>query len=1763
MSESQDFPSPESTMDSELARILEQYLQDQVEGTAKPRQQWLDEHPKYAERLAACLDGVELIGAGGFLNGDVTGKEANTTTVPHKIGDYEIIRELGRGGMGVVYEARERALDRIVALKVMRFGVVDPKALERFQREAETAGDLHHTNIVPVYATGREGDTSWYAMQRIDGDSLAKRIQVANKTESHISLDDIVAFGVQAAEALHHAHEREVIHRDVKPANLIVDGDRRVWLTDFGLARRLVDAGATMTGAMMGTPRYMSPEQASLKGDDVDRRTDIYSLGATLFELATGEPPFDGDDPLSIISQIRYEDPTSIRKKRTDLPLDLDVVLSKCLEKDPTRRYSTAAELADDLRAIGDDRAISARPISLLERAARATRKHGARFRLTAIAIAATAATLICALAAWQSWKSEQLGAFRFRAGGGPFVANVKPIGGTSFSPHARSLTVPMQVPAKLKAGEYDMLLAPRGRWSKNVRLPVSRGSESEYRMGGTKPTKQIDIEGINAIAVAGFDEACVLLCKDGQIQRVSKNGANDWTVDVSNVKTSVTLLADIESEPTEFDVNFAATDLLVDTPLNRARFEKEPQDAAPQFALPTPIDLNLDQRSDFVIAAPGKPSLLALDSDGNVLWARSYGLNTKDPMGNSSSSQTPNTMQMRSEVMYPAVMDLMDVGDQDGDGVNDIAAMIIQIRSGTRTDSAVVLISGKGGSVVSVCRAPALKVADGTLWPKDALLRVNGNVWRDSGTLSFGRRGVRRNRISNSPQVRGSNSRPRFAIPAPLKVCQVGDKLMAVHHTNDTFRIFDLSAGKQVGDEIKLPFKMASAPRIARISDNECAAVFTESGLLAPVTKSGDQTLLIAYRISDGSQLWRKGLRYIDWSDTSGDRSRADWPLAKDINGDGKDELLIPTKGYLSRGELGVQVLDSETGGIVWKNANHQIADSADEPIRRIAVTADIDNDGWLDIVTASISGDADPNISRAKPVGNAYVYVDWISGKTGRAITWARSQIPLLSDRIDVAEIDAIRCDVPGGETGAVEVDLITGDSRDDLELDSAVIRFHPSSPDPTDIAAGLEAISISKQDAKQRIYYARPGPYAEGPERLVFLDDERGDVVRLGEHDFLATWDEPEVTYLALRKDDPPSLVVVDADSMQTVWKLNSPSTSQAIPVTYENGTKDLLTKSSTEDGDTIPILVDGKSGKTKWTMQKPIFGNLKVAHALDGDSRILVIGDGRVNHSGFPRPPDYFKMTMVNAKSGSVIWSKHFLRRAPRLNTPDTFDDLRFVDVNGDGHADIVGPDQGEDEQFGLAVWDGATGEQLWFRSLFFRGSITDYFVLFCLVDRMGKPAVAYFGPETQTAPESRSIIVCDAKTGEVLMSEPIGQGTSSFPDRTNHHNSLALADGSPSVDEPRLALMTVTQKGTNQWRLFDIREEMKSVDHWEKAEDRVVDTDRWLHDVNHDSIPERFVASKQLGRESYRDYTLACFSVESNDPMWQAKFSLNHIRGIHWQEDPSLAFVEFERWHLLLDLKSGRELSRVPIAQSDRFDMPMVTAVRRNEDKVAVRVAIPAREGIINRWVGDVKQVPFSSTIHQENDPRRIRPLFGLINMGTTTPWEILVSSAKGLVALLTLVLAPFYYVWKIFRRRRFSLSWMMLAPIIAVLFILVWNSNWVQNPGRFYYILTGFGVALIPGVLYSVFKRAKSERDDRSKFFGVFAAAFIVLIGYCYFNANDPSYVYQYSWSDIFKIAWASICFTTYLYCIGCVMVAVARFRMRRQNLKQGGKLAA
>jgi WD40 repeat protein/serine/threonine protein kinase len=409
-----------------LTELVEEFTNRLQAGEAVDVDAFVRAHPQYAEPLRRLLPPLQVLADLGVsaVSFPASGVRAARPADLELgvLGDFRIVREVGRGGMGVVYEAVQVSLNRRVALKVLPFAsALDAKQLQRFQNEAQAAAQLHHTNIVPVYAVGCERGVHFYAMQFVEGQSLAALIAdlqagpgpgraagdpqatgpyapgtpvpdapaaegtprpAARPTERSAAdpafLRTAVTLGIQAALALDYAHELGVIHRDVKPANLLVDGRGHLWVADFGLAQVQGDARLTLTGDLLGTLRYMSPEQALAKRVQLDHRTDVYSLGVTLYELLTLRPAFRGRDRQEVLRQIAFEEPRPPRQLNRAIPWELETVVLKATAKNPAERYATAREFADDLRRFLDDRPIRARRPTCLQVARKWARRHTA-----------------------------------------------------------------------------------------------------------------------------------------------------------------------------------------------------------------------------------------------------------------------------------------------------------------------------------------------------------------------------------------------------------------------------------------------------------------------------------------------------------------------------------------------------------------------------------------------------------------------------------------------------------------------------------------------------------------------------------------------------------------------------------------------------------------------------------------------------------------------------------------------------------------------------------------------------------------------------------------------------------------------------------------------------------------------------------------------------------------------------------------------------------------------------------------------------------------------------------------------------------------------------------------------------------------------------------------------------------------------------------------------------------------------------------------
>jgi serine/threonine protein kinase len=434
--------------DPRIFAVVQEYMSQLESGGAPDRAAYVNRFPELSDAVRQCLEGLDFVRseAPGSQSVAARGRSAGAQQpgidVPaNPLGDFQIIRELARGGMGIVYEAVQLSLGRRVALKVLPFAAtLDSRQLQRFKTEAQAAALLHHPNIVPVFAVGCERGVHFYAMQLIDGQSLALLIRQLRKQagfrapedissasgvhssyllgtdepsesrsalgrapraaaaarilpletvsqfHAHLStqhagrndrfFETVARLMLQAAHALEHAHEFGIVHRDIKPANLLLDARGVLWVTDFGLAQFHADTGITRTGDIPGTLRYMSPEQATGQRGLLDQRSDVYSLGATFYEFLTLEPIFRGRDVQYLLNQILHTEPRGLRQIDKTIPVELETIILKSVSKSPADRYRSAGDLAADLQRYLDHVPILARRPTLVDRVHKWSRRH-------------------------------------------------------------------------------------------------------------------------------------------------------------------------------------------------------------------------------------------------------------------------------------------------------------------------------------------------------------------------------------------------------------------------------------------------------------------------------------------------------------------------------------------------------------------------------------------------------------------------------------------------------------------------------------------------------------------------------------------------------------------------------------------------------------------------------------------------------------------------------------------------------------------------------------------------------------------------------------------------------------------------------------------------------------------------------------------------------------------------------------------------------------------------------------------------------------------------------------------------------------------------------------------------------------------------------------------------------------------------------------------------------------------------------------------
>ncbi|MFO0906504.1 MAG: protein kinase [Pirellulales bacterium] len=969
-------PTLEPTLDfggeeqaEQLVQILDQYLADLKAGKSPERDALLAQHPQLAQQLNACLAGLE------FIQGAAEPASPAPPLVnrPQKmLGDFRILREVGRGGMGAVYEAVQVSLGRRVALKVLRYaGVSDPEAIDRFQREAETVAQLHHTNIVPVFAVGCDHGVNYYAMQFIDGQSLA---DVLARRTAPLAISDVAHWGLQAAEALAHAHQRNVIHRDVKPSNLLLAPDGRIWLTDFGLARRLDDVTLSMTGALLGTPRYMSPEQASATRRLIDRRTDVYSLGATLYELLSGQPAFQGDSPHQVIQQILTAAPRPLRELRPDVPRDLETVVMKCLAKDAAQRYLTARELADDLRACLEQRPIRARRANLAERTARWIRDHRQTFQNSSFAVAATLLVVVASVVSWNLFQVARQSPLSLTSKSGPLTAEILDSSDHSLA----TVPVPTDRPVPLPGGPYTLRVAAPNRWDRKYQVELSPGEASRIDLSLNDQQLWPATEIANSYQLVDDSHG-------GALVHLNADGVRLESHLPKRLRWSITLAQQLAQK---FPDAPAACWPWFDSS-GRAHFTQGASQRSPLPAAKT-VDVDGDGVRDLILAARHQAYVLVLSgANGQPLWLRPLGHDVRQAP---KPQPFPQPLELRSSVLFAPLV----VPDQNNDQVDDL--LVSWTDTPGRQDAARSdLLPSLGGNLVA-CerRVELLSGASGeSLWqallPEEPFQLEHhdecppefhwlvGNGFGVSSGMSGGSYLIHRHLIRNALVQAAYHGPFIYRFDEPRLVAQPGQNRVLAP-AGDHLLTLHLADGSLLQDD-PLPARPGSPGRWADCDGDGHVDFVFRSPRVPPAGIAGQYTDISVYSPKLQKTLWTTSLDSRFPQRESFLRESADWPVVADLDGDGASEVIAPhvnSFGVSPNLEIpwgSLVVLDGKNGGIRFES---RIVD-CDQQINRFLVGPDVDGDGHRDLFVASLS---------EYPL---MLHIDCLSGRNG-ATLWTR---------------------------------------------------------------------------------------------------------------------------------------------------------------------------------------------------------------------------------------------------------------------------------------------------------------------------------------------------------------------------------------------------------------------------------------------------------------------------------------------------------------------------------------------------------------------------------------------------------------------------------------------------------------------------------------------------------------------------------------------------------------------------------------------------
>ncbi|MGN6543948.1 MAG: protein kinase domain-containing protein, partial [Aureliella sp.] len=1382
-----------------VVRVLDEYLAALKAGQAPSRDELLARHPEMASQLEACLAGLDFI------------HEAQASTRPHqKIGDFRIVREVGRGGMGAVFEAIQMSLGRRVALKILRFSPTsDRGAVERFQREAETVATLHHTNIVPIFFVGSEKGVNYYAMQFIEGRNLA---EVIADRDTEIPPQQVAAWGLQAAEALAHAHRRGVIHRDVKPSNLILDQEDRLWLTDFGLARRLDDVTLSLSGMLLGTPRYMSPEHARASTKRIDHRSDIFSLGATLYELLTRTPAFPGDAAHDVIQHILAGEPTPIRKLNPAVPRDLETVVMKCLAKEPSSRYASADDLAADLRAVLDDRPIRARRASSFELATRWLKQNQRSVSQVSTAAMVTLAVTLTTLLTWTSYKSWNMAGVRLGAVNPPLVAEILDAEGNAI----RTETLPMQAAVSLPAGQYDVRVSADGTLSQTFGISLDRGrSDAQYTVNVADQwlLAPRPIEHKYDMLDTRSEQTVMVWGKDGITVHQLHGPPTSWTLELSPATASALNAFPGYTNPRQ--PNDAQVRAFGETNETRPWIVHEL------------MDVNGDGVGDIVCAARHQAWMMAISGTGQgVLWFAGLGRDltmTSDQRARSGGNQIT-----QSSVLYPPAL----CDDLDGDGTRDLVVAVADLDSdfhaGQNTYACrrwLQAISGRSGESIWRCDladelfalSPGEEVPEELRW-FHVLFR--GRMSQGGNATWLGQHYLR-----SPPRLEQTGS--HAYLPTAPYLLNIDGRPSVALAAGKELLVIDAQSGKTRGEPVDLSFRPSSAICWRDVDGDGLSDMVALEEVHTAQGETPEPNLVV-WSLAKAKPLWSKRLDAF-WPGKRGwSIAGPDWPLVADLDGDGQWEIVVPDgrshrPGAFSGGAVSQQipsgklaVYDSATGTPKWTRTLVTL----DAQVDYFIDGPDLDGDGTRELFAAT----CDPKAQS--------LYVDALSGASGKTLWTGTKSVPGDS-KMDSFRIIGLQWWHSGAD-GWPQLAVSLGDHRyyTETALSATVLTFSAGTGKLISVGreiAELLPADVDRDGAEDLIVCSNEikAPNSRGSlhcirgvarqpwKRLASLGEPAGDIDRDGVRDFVRSWGDGTL----LATSGATGREIWRSRAVRSVHELEVYAPGDRLGTTASSQSSSSLSDLDRDGIDDMIVCetlvsvrrktplhaISGRTGKRIWSLDEVAIQSINGVLAteivdLEGDGTPEVLWLAAIDYR---YPPSKFGSSnndvqlwlfAVSGRSGQLRWAQSLspaygssvVSTPPPLQFRNVSIRLVTADMNSDGVLDVVAPAVLDDGSLETRVLEGKQGELLWRRArqddgLGRQALENRTSPVVCDVEGDGKPELVfiepYVGDATQSIPRVDVAVTLLDAAGAQVWTKPTGTLFTHFSSNSHHKGDL--------------------------------------------------------------------------------------------------------------------------------------------------------------------------------------------------------------------------------------------------------------------------------------------------------------------------------------------------------------------------------------------------